>query len=1121
MSGAKNGHGLARVTRTVLLFAAFLLFAALVWWVGPEIRIGESRPLDPPGWRLAVIAMVPALVLLPLLGGALAWGWRQLLPRSRPREPDPLRESCAQLLAWAARERLTHPNRQRGAIATWLAEQLSLRFAPDMLIVAEDEVAATLRRYWPLAIDAQADDNAAGDVFWSSGRCWLIASPEALSGWARALKHRRAPRAAVWLISESAWRGGASSPALAQMRILLSQWQQWTGRKLPLWVTRWTTVDAGTGIAWDARTKDLPHGFSVPVRRGTSGAAWQALIAEFRAILTASLLEPDLAPATALARLRVQQQCQADLESASIVFRQLGIGTTLFATAWLRGVFWMWEKGDAVVGLSGLVHVLLADDPAPRYRPRLALLRGLAVLALALGALLLINDIVVETPARHDRALTEWRSRRSEVRRAAYRAALPDSSTAITPALDTMTVVEDAQAQAEATIGTSLPPRASATLAKLEGQLWRQRLLPALLGWNRACVSQAAGPAVPSDLYRALATALSFRGEGVADGSDEALLRSRLAQCGASPEQSDAVLHQLARHRARDENERVAVLRDDIKAWRSALAGAAHYSLDERLWDGMREEMRPANAVDFTLSGALGPGAFWFGEAPAVSWFFTAEGLQSGFRASHRRYAAWIAEYRRVMTADGQPVDPVPSDADLAALDGALRARYVREASLAWETMFSAMHLVRSHDVGEAVDRAQTFASDASPFIQLLDVLEQQMPLPPRKVTSFWSRLAARIAGDWARVQYELGWRNSPRPAAVTTDPSYALAQRFAALRSYFPDDKGKAASRDRMIQTIQPIARYLGQQQAAAEFGGRPPAPASLKMLRVAAGRLPAPLRELMQDLAEDSGRELVHAQADTLAINMDAVPSYLSCLLDAPFPFGRHGSSELDWATFVQDFAPAGRIARILAENSSLIDTGATPWRPRLPPGSAGVQDMRARISWLQRATRIGQAWFPPEGGGLVLTMRAFHLDDDVLQARLTVDGQNWTYAHGPAAPVTIHWPGPTGSNVVEMELQRVDGQVVRRRYAGPWALLALIGDAERHAMRSPAAMLVGLGDAQGRWVISITSASAQNPLNPDLYRGLCPRRHASSEIDLFTPVGAPQMPLMQSPVVPPTEP
>lgn len=739
--------------------------------------------------------------------------------------------------------------------------------------------------------------------------------------------------------------------------------------------------------------------------------------------------------------------------------------------------------------------------------------RGVALLLLIGGFALLADEIVIEAPARHDQALANWQIRRSDVHRAAMQVVVAEPGTPVEPALDLLTAVEDAQAQAESTIGGAVPAGAAAKMAVLEQELWRTRLLVALLDWNRTCLLLPEGregearsgamrgpPAAPtpSDYYRALATTLLLTGT---QPIDEAFLRDSLSRCGAAPERIDAILHQVLRQHGRGATGLRPVDRAEIAAWRSALTGPARYTLADRLWDGMRHEMRSPTSVDFDFATVMGPGAFWFSDAPTVPWLFTADGLQGGYRAGHAHFADWAEEYRWVMAISGKG-----DDADMTTLDGVLRTRYAREAATAWEDLFGTLRLAPVRGIGEAVDRAQTFGSDASPFIQLLNVFEQAMPLPARKTNSLWSRMTTRMSNDWARLQYELGWRNSPRAAPQTNDPSYALAQRFAPLRSFFPDDKDKAPARDRLLQTLQPIGRYLGRQQAAIEFGGRPPPPASLAMLRVQAARLPAPLRGLVQDLADDSGRALGHEQLTALTLRLDAIPSYLACQLDAPFPLNRQGSTALDWGSFLQDFAPNGRIAGIVADHADLIDTSRVPWRLRLPPGAKGTPAMRARLAWLQRATRISQAWFPTTGSTMQFTLRSLYLGDDVLQARLVIDGQSWTYAHGPTDSVTIRWPGPAGSETVDLELQGTDGRVFHRHYAGPWALLALVRDSERGAMRSASSLALRLGGAQGRWIISVTSAGPFNPLDLRLYRGLCPGRGRDDGIDLYTPMAAP---------------
>ena len=63
----------------VLSVVAFLLLAALIWWIGPLISFGGSHPLDGVGGRLlaiGVLALVFALVV-----GLKAWRRRRVNKR--------------------------------------------------------------------------------------------------------------------------------------------------------------------------------------------------------------------------------------------------------------------------------------------------------------------------------------------------------------------------------------------------------------------------------------------------------------------------------------------------------------------------------------------------------------------------------------------------------------------------------------------------------------------------------------------------------------------------------------------------------------------------------------------------------------------------------------------------------------------------------------------------------------------------------------------------------------------------------------------------------------------------------------------------------------------------------
>jgi len=117
-------------SRGTFVFAGVLSLAALIWWIGPLLAIGEMRPLASIAARLALIALV-----------LLAWAWprvkrfapRPALPR-RPAAPEntDLDELRARFRTALQRLRAAHKG-------TWL-ERLSGRAAyrlPWYLVIGE------------------------------------------------------------------------------------------------------------------------------------------------------------------------------------------------------------------------------------------------------------------------------------------------------------------------------------------------------------------------------------------------------------------------------------------------------------------------------------------------------------------------------------------------------------------------------------------------------------------------------------------------------------------------------------------------------------------------------------------------------------------------------------------------------------------------------------------------------------------------------------------------------------------------------------------------------------------------------------------------------------------------
>ena len=101
---------------------------------------------------------------------------------------------------------------------------------------------------------------------------------------------------------------------------------------------------------------------------------------------------------------------------------------------------------------------------------------------------------------------------------------------------------------------------------------------------------------------------------------------------------------------------------------------------------------------------------------------------------------------------------------------------------------------------------------------------------------------------------------------------------------------------------------------------------------------------------------------------------------------------------------------------------------------------------------------------------------MDPTLKEFVLDVDGQIVRYAHGPAIPTTVQWPGPRGTNNVRVMVQPAGPTGMYEQ--GPWALFRLfervsfVPGKDREKYRAQF-------DIDGRKVLfDINTSSVRNP-------------------------------------------
>lgn len=1041
------GAKLLAVAKIVLLTVVVFLLFALIWWGGPDLRIGESRPLEPMIWRLAFIALLLLLCLSPLVWRMLTWLWRKFTPAPAPSQSvDATDAECLKLLKQIQFQSKLHaqtPGRRWRALMPF--------FAPDYLIQCGGQECEYLMSSWPHPIDWDSGEGVAGRAIVSHNQSWLIVNPSSLSNWAILLKRRRSVKGLIAIIDSSLWRFSAShSSIIDAIWLSLQTWKLSNNRLLPVWLVLCNQIVDETAFA---TSRDFPWGFSLPSRTSLLIRNFTRSKNIFSSLLQRQIVNPNLNTRASQDLMLVIDGCERDLSLAESAV------TRLSRISAVRGLFWTWARlANKPSPLMSLFQLLEADQQrAFRTFGGQILNHGLLFLFLIVSFYWGM-DQSIERSKRHSIAQDMWlKSIRvlqdTQVSLFQSPSDLP-TQVASLDGLDALLIDTESQ----------LKEKIPSTLQRFSDSLhesWVSRgLRPRLSIENIARVHKK--PLITQDfLYESLAFSKMLDHPAHANFG---LMQRVLSDFGISSAQQDSIIH----HWSRFSTPATLRIQPEVESWQRSLSeGDTAYSLEDRVWNGIQNEVRPAAARDFGLTQSLGPTAVWFEANSDVPWLFTYEGLQEGFRNSTDNFSEWADEYQWVM--HGKDISLTRDDLDALTIN--LRMRYAKETIAAWRSWLRDLTLPRPRTLEDAVSRAQLFGSDESPITRLILALEHAMPVPNRSAETWSTRLRRRISDDWAKLQYEFHWRRSPHAMAVVNDPSISIGQAFAQLETYFPDDTGKSPARERLQATIQKLTSYWEKMYAAEQMQVKPPPNTELMASVTQAQTFPAPLKGIVLSLASGIEDQTKSGQIQSLSAALAEVPTYRQCKLAQTFPFNAASRSDLSWLEFLEDFAPQGRIAHLNDLYGSNLN--AKPSSDQL---------------FLKQASAISKMWFPKQTPVLRFSMRSVSLGPKIRWVKLRMGDSLWTFAHGQEVEQAVTWPPENLPPTIELEVVSVSNEVLTTKFHGPWALLRLAQQATQQPLDAPEKSLLDFSFPWGQFELLLTFKDSSSPLNGKLWESMC---------------------------------
>ncbi|MGF6189300.1 type VI secretion system membrane subunit TssM [Serratia sp. 2723] len=470
-----------------------------------------------------------------------------------------------------------------------------------------------------------------------------------------------------------------------------------------------------------------------------------------------------------------------------------------------------------------------------------------------------------------------------------------------------------------------------------------------------------------------------------------------------------------------------------------------------------RTDIKPVSLVD--LAGPQAELAFsrQSGKpvAEGIPGFFTPQGYWKMFdnnisqvTETLRREDGWVLN---IQTASEQ------KHTDLAKT---VRQLYMQDFITVWDELLADIQLANISDLSQRINSARLLSGNPSPMRNLLVNIRKYVTLRDENSDADPRSLLGK-AGDKLNqgASHTLETLFTTRPintdGDVSAQPEQVVMAHFAPLLelAQHQGEDRKAIPFDAILKQVDNLYSYLTAVQGAANSGMAVPPSDIIPRLQAESGRLPTPFKHMLLSLAIGASSDTQRKEMENVKkrINVE-VGSFCRQAIAGRYPLDSHSLQDITPDDLARMFAPnTGLMDTFFRDNlQGKVDTTRPTWRftpgvdGKTLPGGKGI------LPSFQQAQRIRDAFFA--NGTAVpsyrVTVRPVHMDNDILNLTLDIDGQLFKYSHGPQVPLVVSWPGIRNTNQVHLQLSLANGTTASMVTSGPWALNRMVDRATSSA-------------------------------------------------------------------------
>ena len=569
---------------------------------------------------------------------------------------------------------------------------------------------------------------------------------------------------------------------------------------------------------------------------------------------------------------------------------------------------------------------------------------------------------------------------------------------------------------------------------------------------------------------------------------------------GVTQEQRDALERQLDALLAQGPP-RSPLPRDDnlVQSVRALLAS---YPLEQRIFSRLRRQRLGADIPAFTVATAAGPSAPLVFERASgkpltegIPGLFTYDGYHKRFQSAAAAVTATMAlEEPWVLGLERSAVDRMRDAAALGALTDRVRRVYLENYVKEWEALLADVRLVRANDLEKNIQLARTLSGGSSPLASFVRAVVRETTLiPPDNAGKDVVAKAAESVRSTRKSLEEMFGTDNTRGQAPGKRIESIVDDRFESLRRFAQAPAAnQPAPLDDALKLFNDIYVYLTAVDAAVKSRSAPPPGDVAGRLKADAGRLPEPVRSMVENLSQAGAAQAQSAERGNLSQDLRPITEFCNRAVAGRYPLVASSTRDVLPEDFGQLFSPGGLMDDFFQKRlAPLVDTSSRPWKYKPVAGQGAVS--AAALAQFERAAKIRDVFF--RGGGrtpsMRLDFRAVEMDASITQFILDVDGQLVKYAHGPVLPMAVQWPGPKSSNQVRVQISPPSASGTSGQVAdGPWALFRLLDRAQLEGAGVPEKFFVTFNVDNRKTRFEVTTNSVQHPLRlRELQEFACP--------------------------------